>query len=99
VPAAHRPDEVEILSQVWVQHFQLVGGEVVRRDPKDRPPGAKGRARHLQQEAVTKSGTDINSRTAHSNDRASTESGTVQLGPPQGRITSGHLWRWLTEAE
>ncbi|MFG2785804.1 hypothetical protein ACGFY7_49310 [Streptomyces prunicolor] len=25
-----------------------------------------GRARHLQQEAVTKSGTDINSRTAHS---------------------------------
>ncbi|MFD3939172.1 IS1182 family transposase [Streptomyces sp. NPDC058611] len=33
-------EEVEILRQVWVQHFQLAGGEVVRRDPKDRPPGA-----------------------------------------------------------
>jgi hypothetical protein len=26
---------------MWVQHFHLVGGEVRRRDPKDRPPGAK----------------------------------------------------------
>lgn len=34
-------DEVEILRQVWVQHFHLVEGEVRRRDPKDRPPGAK----------------------------------------------------------
>ncbi|MGW0553546.1 IS1182 family transposase [Streptomyces sp. NPDC002926] len=33
-------DEVEILRQVWVQHFHLVEGEVARRDPKDRPPGA-----------------------------------------------------------
>ncbi|MFI2370044.1 IS1182 family transposase [Streptomyces sp. NPDC018833] len=33
-------DEVEILRQVWVQHFHLVEGEVMRRDPKDRPPGA-----------------------------------------------------------
>ncbi|MFD9378639.1 IS1182 family transposase [Streptomyces sp. NPDC059999] len=32
--------EVEILRQVWVQHFHLVDGEVRRRDPKDRPPGA-----------------------------------------------------------
>ena len=33
--------EVETLRQVWVQHFHRVGGEVARRDPKDRPPGAK----------------------------------------------------------
>ncbi|MEJ8647242.1 IS1182 family transposase [Streptomyces sp. MS1.AVA.3] len=33
-------DEVESLRQVWVQHFHLVEGEVARRDPKDRPPGA-----------------------------------------------------------
>jgi transposase len=32
--------EVETLRQVWVQHFHLAGGEVGRRDPKDRPPGA-----------------------------------------------------------
>lgn len=32
--------EVEILRQVWVQHFHLVEGKVRRRDPKDRPPGA-----------------------------------------------------------
>ncbi|MFE4821932.1 IS1182 family transposase [Streptomyces sp. NPDC056704] len=31
--------EVETLRQMWVQHFHLVGGEVRRRDPKDRPPG------------------------------------------------------------
>lgn len=30
-------EQVEILRQMWVQHFHLVGGEVVRRDPKDRP--------------------------------------------------------------
>ncbi|MFE4833033.1 transposase, partial [Streptomyces sp. NPDC056672] len=34
-------DEAEVLRQVWVQHFHLAGGEAVRRDPKDRPPGAK----------------------------------------------------------
>ncbi|AIA02444.1 transposase IS4 family protein [Streptomyces noursei] len=33
-------NEVETLRQMWVQHFHLVGGEVRRRDPKDRPPGA-----------------------------------------------------------
>ncbi|MFG3410492.1 IS1182 family transposase [Streptomyces sp. NPDC048142] len=33
-------DEVEILRQMWVQHFHLIEGEVRRRDPKDRPPGA-----------------------------------------------------------
>ncbi|WP_327281152.1 IS1182 family transposase [Streptomyces sp. NBC_01205] len=33
-------EQVEILRQVWVQHFHLVEGEVRRRDPKDRPPGA-----------------------------------------------------------
>ncbi|MBT2399195.1 IS1182 family transposase [Streptomyces sp. ISL-100] len=33
-------DTVEILRQMWVQHFHLVEGEVRRRDPKDRPPGA-----------------------------------------------------------
>ncbi|MDT9701886.1 IS1182 family transposase [Streptomyces sp. P17] len=44
--APHAPEdlraleEVEILRQVWVQQFHLVGGEVRRRDPKDRPPGA-----------------------------------------------------------
>lgn len=32
--------EVETLRQVWVQHFHLAEGEVARRDPKDRPPGA-----------------------------------------------------------
>ncbi|MFF0551076.1 IS1182 family transposase [Streptomyces sp. NPDC004311] len=32
--------QVEVLRQVWVQHFHLVDGEVRRRDPKDRPPGA-----------------------------------------------------------
>ncbi|MEV3928144.1 IS1182 family transposase [Streptomyces sp. NPDC049944] len=40
-PAAVRAlDEVEILRQVWVQHFHRVEGEVRRRGPKDRPPGA-----------------------------------------------------------
>ncbi|MET8248420.1 IS1182 family transposase [Streptomyces sp. NPDC005202] len=33
--------EVEALQQVWVQHFHLVDGEVARRGPKDRPPGAR----------------------------------------------------------
>ncbi|BBJ39745.1 hypothetical protein SSPO_059650 [Streptomyces antimycoticus] len=33
--------EVELLRQLWLQHFHLVEGEVKRRDPKDRPPGAK----------------------------------------------------------
>lgn len=32
--------EVEVLRQMWVQQFHLVEGEVRRRDPKDRPPGA-----------------------------------------------------------
>ncbi|MFF3786687.1 IS1182 family transposase [Streptomyces sp. NPDC001933] len=40
-PAALRAvPEVEVLRQMWVQHFHLVEGEVRRRDPKDRPPGA-----------------------------------------------------------
>ncbi|GAQ77532.1 IS1182 family transposase [Streptomyces turgidiscabies] len=33
-------EQVKVLRQMWVQHFHLVGGEVRRRDPKDRPPGA-----------------------------------------------------------
>jgi transposase len=33
-------EQAEALRQVWVQHFQRVEGEVRRRDPKDRPPGA-----------------------------------------------------------
>ncbi|MFI0773108.1 IS1182 family transposase [Streptomyces sp. NPDC021218] len=33
--------EVELLRQMWVQQFHLVEGKVERRDPKDRPPGAK----------------------------------------------------------
>ncbi|WP_030682543.1 IS1182 family transposase [Streptomyces rimosus] len=33
-------EEVETLRQVWVQSFCLVDGEVIRRSPKDRPPGA-----------------------------------------------------------
>ncbi|MFD8463479.1 IS1182 family transposase, partial [Streptomyces antimycoticus] len=33
--------EVEFLRQLWVQQFRLVEGGVERRDPKDRPPGAK----------------------------------------------------------
>jgi transposase len=33
-------EQVQILRQMWVQHFHRVGGEVRRRDPKDRPPGA-----------------------------------------------------------
>ena len=41
-PAALRAvPEVETLRQMWVQHFHLIEGEVLRRDPKDRPPGAK----------------------------------------------------------
>ncbi|MFH9982665.1 IS1182 family transposase, partial [Streptomyces sp. NPDC017179] len=36
----HALNEVEVLRQVWVQHFHLVDGEVTRRGPKDRPPGA-----------------------------------------------------------
>ncbi|MEU3009167.1 IS1182 family transposase [Streptomyces sp. NPDC007020] len=41
-PAALRElEQVKILRQIWVQHFHLTGGEVRRRDPKDRPPGAK----------------------------------------------------------
>lgn len=40
-PAALRTvPEVEVLRQMWVQHFHLVEGEVRRRNPKDRPPGA-----------------------------------------------------------
>lgn len=31
---------VQTLRQIWVQHFHQVEGEVKRRDPKDRPPGA-----------------------------------------------------------
>ncbi|WP_405536904.1 IS1182 family transposase [Streptomyces antimycoticus] len=33
-------ERVETLRQVWIQHFHQVEGEVRRRDPKDRPPGA-----------------------------------------------------------
>ncbi|CAM5328682.1 Cation/acetate symporter ActP [Streptomyces badius] len=33
--------QVEYLRQMWVQNFHQVEGEVRRRDPKDRPPGAK----------------------------------------------------------
>lgn len=36
----HALPEVERLRQVWVHHFHQVEGEVRRRDPKDRPPGA-----------------------------------------------------------
>lgn len=32
--------EVQVLRQIWVQHFTLAEGEVTRRDPRDRPPGA-----------------------------------------------------------
>lgn len=40
-PALRERPEVGILRQVWVQHFHVVEGEVARRDPRDRPPGAK----------------------------------------------------------
>jgi len=33
--------EVQTLRRVWVQHFHRVDGQVVRRGPKDRPPGVK----------------------------------------------------------
>lgn len=33
-------EQVQTLRQIWVQHFHQVKGEVRRRDPKDRPPGA-----------------------------------------------------------
>ncbi|MET8704749.1 transposase, partial [Kitasatospora sp. NPDC004723] len=33
--------QVQVLRRIWVQHFHPVGDEVRRRDPKDRPPGAK----------------------------------------------------------
>jgi len=39
-PGLRELPEVEVLRQVWVQYFHLVDGEVVRRGPKDRPPGA-----------------------------------------------------------
>ncbi|WP_432128812.1 IS1182 family transposase [Streptomyces sp. bgisy082] len=39
-PGLRTLPQVETLRQVWVQHFQLVEGEVRRRDPKDRPPSA-----------------------------------------------------------
>lgn len=32
---------MEYLRQMWVQNFHRVEGEVRRRDPKERPPGAK----------------------------------------------------------
>ncbi|MGW8554386.1 IS1182 family transposase [Streptomyces tubercidicus] len=32
--------QVEYLRRMWVQNFHQVEGEVRRRDPKDRPPGA-----------------------------------------------------------
>ncbi|WP_063747300.1 IS1182 family transposase [Streptomyces ipomoeae] len=38
--ALRRLAEVETLRKVWVQHFHQVEGEVRRRSPKDRPPGA-----------------------------------------------------------
>lgn len=34
-------EQVEYLRQMWVQNFHQVEGKVRRRDPKDRPPGAK----------------------------------------------------------
>ncbi|MER6169624.1 IS1182 family transposase [Streptomyces violaceorubidus] len=40
-PALRELPEAGLLRQVWVQHFHLVEGKVERRDPKDRPPGAK----------------------------------------------------------
>lgn len=39
-PALRELPEAGTLRQVWVQPFHLVEGEVQRRDPKDRPPGA-----------------------------------------------------------
>ncbi|MFD7924321.1 transposase, partial [Streptomyces sp. NPDC059740] len=39
-PVLRTLDEVETLRRAWVQSFHLVDGEVRRRDPKDRPPGA-----------------------------------------------------------
>ncbi|GAB1333298.1 hypothetical protein ACE1SV_76370 [Streptomyces sennicomposti] len=38
-PGLRELPEVEVLRQVRVQYFHLVDGEVVRRGPKDRPPG------------------------------------------------------------
>jgi hypothetical protein len=40
-PALRLLPQVETLRRAWVQHFQIVEGEVRRRDPKDRPPGVK----------------------------------------------------------
>ncbi|MBX7551596.1 IS1182 family transposase [Streptomyces sp. NPDC004232] len=39
-PGLRELPEAEILRRAWVQHFHLVEGEVRRRGPKDRPPGA-----------------------------------------------------------
>ncbi|MBB5935579.1 hypothetical protein FHS42_002641 [Streptomyces zagrosensis] len=33
--------EVQVLWQMWAEHFQRAGGAVRRRDPKDRPPDAR----------------------------------------------------------
>lgn len=39
-PEVRSLEAVEILRQVWVQHFEIVEGVVRRRGPKDIPPGA-----------------------------------------------------------
>lgn len=51
--------QVEILRQIWVQHFHLVEGEVQRRDPKDRPPGAKRLVTPYDSETRTGSKRDL----------------------------------------
>ena len=59
-------EQVEILRQVWVQHFHVVEGEVSRRHPKDRPSGAFAQSRPMTSKrgaapSGTSSGTDTRS--------------------------------------
>ena len=51
--------QVEVLRQIWVQHFRLVEGEVQRRDPKDRPPGTQRLVTPFDAEARTGSKRDL----------------------------------------
>ncbi|MGW6062717.1 IS1182 family transposase [Streptomyces sp. NPDC055189] len=51
--------QLEILRQVWIQHFHLVEGEVQRRVPKDRPPGTKRLVTPYDPEARTGSKRDL----------------------------------------
>ncbi|MEU2134175.1 transposase [Streptomyces sp. NPDC018352] len=59
-PNLPRLPETEVLRQVWVQYFHLVDGEVARRGPKDRLPGAMRLVTPYDLDARTGGKRDIN---------------------------------------